>query len=56
MSQKEEQEQIVEDLEQRIDTLQNMEDDDFGTYGRLDHIILVLAAVILPIIAMILAR
>ena len=51
-----EQEHLVEDLEQRIETLDNMEDDDFGNFTRLDYVILAVGAVVLPILAMILAR
>ena len=56
MTSKAEQERLVEDLENRIETLDKMRDEDFGTFTRLDYVILTIAAVLLPILAMILAR
>jgi hypothetical protein len=47
---------LLLDLEQRIDTMQNMGDDELGTFTRLDWVILVVFAIILPVIAMELAR
>jgi hypothetical protein len=44
------------DLERRIDRMQDMGDDDLGTFGRLDWIILVVIAIILPVIALVAAR
>jgi hypothetical protein len=44
------------DLEQRIDTMQNMGDEELGTFTRLDWIILVIFAIVIPVIAMVLAR
>ena len=56
MTSREEQEQLVEDLENRIETLDKMQDEDFGTFTRLDYVILTVGAVLLPILAMVLAR
>jgi hypothetical protein len=47
---------LVEDLEQRIDTLQAIPDEAFGAFTRLDWILLVIAAVVLPVIALLAAR
>ena len=47
---------LVRDLEQRIDTMQDMGDDELGTFTRLDWIILTAFAIVLPIIAIELAR
>lgn len=47
---------LVLDLEQRIDKMQGMGDDELGTFYRLDWIILVVFAIVLPVIAIELAR
>ena len=47
---------LVLDLEQRIDMMQNMGDEELGTFNRLDWFILVVFAIVLPVIAMVLAR
>lgn len=47
---------LVLDLEQRIDTMQNMGDDELGTFTRIDWIILIVCAIVLPVIAIELAR
>jgi len=47
---------LVLDLEQRIDEIQRMGDDELGTFGRLDWIILILIAIVIPIIALVVAR
>jgi hypothetical protein len=47
---------LVLDLEQRIDMMQNMGDEELGSFNRLDWILLVVFAVIIPVIAMELAR
>jgi len=47
---------LVLDLEQRIDKMQQMGDDELGTFTRLDWIIIVVFALILPIIAIELVR
>jgi len=44
------------DLEQRIDTMQNMGDAELGTFTRLDWIILIVFAIVIPVIAMVAAR
>lgn len=44
------------DLEQRIDRMQHAGDDELGTFARLDWVILVVFAVVLPVIAIELAR
>jgi hypothetical protein len=46
---------LVQDLESRIDALENQEEADFGSFSRADYIILWVAAVILPTIALVLA-
>ncbi len=47
---------LVLDLEQRIDMMQNMGDEELGTFNRLDWIILIVFAIVIPVIAMELAR
>jgi len=44
------------DLEQRIDKMQNMGDEELGTFNRLDWIILIIFAIVLPVIAIELFR
>jgi len=55
MSQKEDDNPLVEDLERRIEILENMDDAEFGSFTRLDYFILVIGAVALPVLALILA-
>lgn len=47
---------LVADLEKRIDTMQNMGDDQLGTFNALDWVILVVFAIVIPFIAMELVR
>lgn len=47
---------LAQDLEQRIDTMQNMGDAELGTFNRLDWVILIVFAIVIPVIAMELAR
>ena len=47
---------LVLDLEQRIDRIQELGDEELGTFNRLDWVILVIFAIILPAIALIAAR
>lgn len=47
---------LAQDLEQRIDRMQNMGDEELGTFSRLDWIILIVFAIVIPVIAMELAR
>jgi hypothetical protein len=47
---------LVLDLEQRIDKIQGLGDEELGTFNRLDWVILVIFAIILPAIALIAAR
>jgi len=44
------------DLEQRIDKIQNLGDEELGTFNRLDWLILIIVAIVLPAMAMIAAR
>ena len=46
---------LVQDLESRIDALENEDEAAFGSFGRTDYIFLVVVGVLLPIIAMVLA-
>jgi len=43
---------LVLDLEQRIDKMQGMGDSELGTFTRLDWIILIVFAIVIPVIAM----
>ena len=47
---------LVLDLERRIDELQRMGDDELGSFGRLDWLILILFAIVIPVIAIVAAR
>lgn len=47
--------ELVQDLERRIDVLENQEESEFGSFARADYVILTIGAVILPIIALVLA-
>jgi hypothetical protein len=47
---------LVLDLEQRIDELQRMGDAELGTFGWLDWLFLILIAIVIPAIALVLAR
>jgi len=47
---------LVLDLEQRIDKMQNMGDTELGTFNRIDWVILIVFAIVLPVIAMVAAR
>lgn len=47
---------LVLDLEKRIDRMQDMGDEQLGTFSRLDWVVLVVLAIVLPIIAIELAR
>ena len=47
---------LVLDLENRIDEMQRMGDDELGTFGRFDWLILILAAIVIPVIALVAAR
>lgn len=55
MSTDDKNQELVQDLESRIDALENQEEADFGSFSRVDYIILTVAAVILPTIALVLA-
>ena len=43
---------LVMDLEQRIDTMQNMGDEHLGSFSRLDWVILIVFSIVIPVIAM----
>jgi hypothetical protein len=47
---------LTRDLEQRIDRMQDLGDEELGTFHRLDWIILIVFAIVIPVIAMELAR
>ena len=47
--------EVVQDLERRIDTLQKLDDAEFGAFTCADYIILIIIGVILPGIALVLA-
>ena len=56
LAQSEEESRLVQDLERRVEKLERTDDAEFGTFTRLDHVILIVGAVLIPVIAMILAR
>lgn len=47
---------LAQDLEDRIDRIQQLGDTELGTFNRLDWIILVVFAIVIPVIAMVMAR
>lgn len=51
-----EDQELVEDLQQRIHELETQDEADFGTFRRVDYVILAIGAVILPVLALIWAR
>jgi hypothetical protein len=56
MSQQENSADLIADLEQRIDTMQNMGDAELGTINRLDWIILIVISIVIPVIVVVMAR
>jgi hypothetical protein len=48
--------ELVRDLEQRIDDMQAMDESKLGTFSRLDWIFLILISIVIPVIAVVLAR
>jgi hypothetical protein len=50
-----ENQELVEDLERRIDTLQELDEAEFGTFTRSDYIILIIFSLVLPVIALVMA-
>jgi hypothetical protein len=55
MSTDDKNQELVQDLEDRIDALENQEEEEFGSFSRTDYIVLTVGAVILPVIALVLA-
>jgi hypothetical protein len=47
---------LVNDLEQRIEQLQTTADPEFGGFTRLDWTILIIASIVLPTIALVVAQ
>lgn len=47
---------LIADLEQRIDTMQNLGDSELGTFSRLDWVVLILISIVIPVIVVVLAR
>lgn len=56
MSQQENKIKLVQDLEQRIDKMQDMSDAELGTFNKFDWIILIFFSIIIPAIALVAAR
>lgn len=56
MSQEQNTAELIADLEQRIDTMQNMGDAELGTLNRLDWIVLILISIVIPVIVVVIAR
>ena len=42
--------ELVADLEQRIDTMQDMGDADLGTFSRFDWVVLIIISIVIPVI------
>jgi len=56
MSQADNDEDLVKDLERRIEILDNLEEAEFGSFTRIDYVILIIGALLVPVLALILAR
>ncbi len=56
MSQPENDSNLVEDLERRIEILESTDEEEFGSFTRIDYIVLIIGALLLPTLALILAR
>lgn len=56
MSQSENDNKVVQDLERRIEILEKLDEAEFGSFKRFDYYILIIGAVLIPVIALILAR
>jgi hypothetical protein len=55
MSQTGNDDDLLEDIESRIEILENMDDAEFGSFTGVDYLILAIGAVLLPALALILA-
>ena len=55
MSIEDKEQELVQDLESRIDALENQQEAEFGSFSRADYIILIVGGVILPMTALLLA-
>jgi hypothetical protein len=55
MSQTKNDDDLLEDIESRIEILENMDDAEFGSFTVVDYLILAIGALLLPVIALILA-
>ncbi len=55
MSTDDKDQELVQDLESRIDALESQDESEFGSFSRADYIILTVGGVILPVIALVLA-
>jgi hypothetical protein len=55
MSKEDQDQELVQDLESRIDALENQEEAEFGSFSRVDYVILTIVGVVLPTIALVLA-
>jgi hypothetical protein len=53
MSTEDKDQDLVQELERRIDALENQDESEFGSFSRADYIILTIGGVILPIIALV---
>jgi len=56
MSQSKNDDNLVHDLERRIDTLEDMDEEEFGSFTRLDYVILIIFGALIPALALVLAR
>lgn len=56
MPEQEDDSDLVDDLQKRIDKMQNMGEEELGTFSRMDWIFLIVFAIVIPVIAMELAR
>ena len=56
MSDQKNSDDVIADLERRIDTMQNMGDAELGTFRRFDWILLILVSIVVPTIVVVLAR
>ena len=47
--------ETIQDLESRIELLENQKEAEFGSFSGVDYVILTIGAIVLPVIALVLA-
>jgi len=47
---------LYEDLERRIEIIENLDEEELGSFGTLDWTVLILFSLVIPLIAIVVAR